>query len=303
MTCEKPVIGIVTVRGRNYHPTRRLIEAGSERGCDIVVIDPYCVWPGFVKNGPVLLARPELEGLHAVLPRQGAEIRDCCLPLLEHYEQMGVAVINSLESVLKARNKFSTVQALARAGVPIAATVFVTCKEGLEAALGCLGTMAVVKPVSGRCGSGIMLIERPDTLHPDLMAELDSGRGLVVQEFIPPAGRRDLRAFVIGTKVVAAMELVPPAGDFRANFGLGGRSLPVELSPDQIQTAVMAARGLGLEIAGVDLMLTPGGRLVVGEVNYSPGFKALEAVSGIDIASAILDHVLEAIEQRRRICN
>jgi len=301
VTGGKALIGIVSVRGKDYHPTRRLIEAGSVRGCTVVVVNPYSVWPGFEKNRPVLLGRPEAEELDAVLPRQGAEIRDCCLPLLEHFGQTGVVVINSLEAVLKARNKFFTLQALARAGLPVASTVFVNRKEGLEDALRFLGAKAVAKPVSGRRGDGITLLERADQLPSALVAELDSGRGVVVQEYIPPAGRRDLRVFVVGTGAVAAMELVPAAGDFRANFGLGGRPRSVELSREQADLAVAAAGALGLEVAGVDMMLVSGGRLVVGEVNYSPGFEALEGVNGRDIAGAIVDYALETIEQRKRI--
>ncbi len=298
---HKSVIGIVSVRGRDYHPTRRLIEAASARGAEIMVIDPYRVWPGFAGNHPLLLGRSEAKKPDAILPRQGAEIRDCCLPLLRHYQQAGLVIVNSLEAILKARNKFFTLQALVEAGLPVADTIFVNRRRGLEAALRFFGGRAVVKPVSGRQGAGIRLLRSADQMDAGLAGELDSGRGLMVQEFIAPEGRRDFRALVIGTEVVAAMELVPAAGEFRANFGLGGRPRKVALRPEEVQAAVGATRAIGLEIAGVDLMLAGGRPVLVGEVNYSPGFRALEEVSGRDIAAAMLDHVLEVIGRQRRI--
>ncbi len=293
---RKIKIGVITVLGPQYHPTRRLSEAAALRDCSLICIHPYKVWPGLLNGRPVLLERGRARDFQVVLPRQGAEIRDSCLPLLQHLELMGLKVINSLEAILKARNKFSTLQSLSAAGLPVAATFFVNSSSGFDEAIERLGGRAVAKPVSSRQGRGIRLVDAGKTIDPQLMAELDAGRGIVLQEYLSPRGRRDFRALVLGNKVIAAMELVAPKGDFRANFSLGGKPQPVDLRQKQVEKAVAAARALGLEIAGVDLVLTGQGRLVIGEVNYSPGFRGLEMVSGRDVAGAIIDYVMNSLD-------
>lgn len=289
-------IGVLTVRGMDYHPTRRLAQAAEQRNGRILAVHPYTVWPGFVDGRAVLLGDPAAQGLDAVMPRQGAEIKDACLPLVGHLARMGVPVINSQESIELARHKFLTLQTLAAAGLPVAGTFFATAIEGLRDALAGFGAAGgVVKPVSGRQGGGVMRMRPGDPPPPQVTAELDNGRGVVVQEYIPPAGRQDLRVLVIGGQVAAAMSLVPAEGDFRANFHLGGRAGAVDPPPAILDLAERAAGSLGLQIAGVDLMIDADGRTWVNEVNYAPGFRALEAATGKDIAGAMIDYVLRTI--------
>jgi ribosomal protein S6--L-glutamate ligase len=292
-------IGVITVRGMNYQPTLRLAEAAKAKGCCIVPINPYTVWPVYSEGRPMLAGDPQALGLDAALPRQGAEIRDASLPLITHLEQMGVPVINARSAVERARNKFATLQCLSAAGLPVADTIFVSASAGMPDALAYFEhNGAVVKPVSGRQGTGICRMWRSDPVPADLQAELDNGRGVLVQRFIEPEGRQDLRVLMIGGHLTAAMALQPAEGDFRANVHLGGRAHAVDLSPQTVEIARRAAAALGLDIAGVDLMIAADGRTLVNEVNYTPGFRGLEAASGKDVAAAIIDYVLAVIKAR-----
>jgi ribosomal protein S6--L-glutamate ligase len=293
-------IGVITVRGMNYQPTLRLAEAAKAKGCCIVPINPYTVWPVYSEGRPILAGDPEAHALDAALPRQGAEIRDASLPLITHLEQMGVPVINTRSAVERARNKFATLQCLAAAGLPVADTVFVSASLGMPDALAHFEQDgAVVKPVSGRQGTGICRMREGDPVPADLQAELDNGRGVLVQRFIAPRGRQDLRVLMVGGHLTAAMALQPADGDFRANVHLGGRARAVDLAPETAEIARRAADALGLDIAGVDLMITSDGRTIVNEVNYTPGFRGLEAASGKDVAAAIIEYVLEVIKGRQ----
>ena len=295
-------IGLLTVRGMDYPPTRRLSEAAEPRGCRIVAINPYTVWPVFEEGRPALAGDPEVPALDAAMPRQGAEIRDASLPLIGHLAQMGVPVINSRAAVERARNKFFTLQSLVAARLPVVDTVFVSAPEGLPYALDRFkADGAVVKPISGRQGAGICRMAPGDPLPPDLRAELDNRRGVLVQRFIPPEGRQDLRVLIIGGRLTAAMGLQPAAGDFRANIHLGGRGHLVELPPATVSIARRAAFALDLEIAGVDLMVDAHGGVFVNEVNYTPGFRGLEAATGKDIAAAMIDYVLGVIQDKWRV--
>lgn len=293
-------IGILTVRGMNYHPTMRLAQAAEQRGCGIVAVHPYTVWPAFRKGLPVLSGNSSVQGLDAVLPRQGAEIKDASLPLISHFELMGVPVLNTRRAIERARHKFYTLQTLAAQGLPVAETIFATAPEGVADALQHFGAAgAVVKPVSGRQGSGICRMQAGIRLPSQLQAELDQGRGLLVQQFIAPQGRQDLRVLVLGDQVAAAMALRPAANDFRANFHLGGQARAIAPEPAIADLAVRAAQSMGLEIAGVDIINNAAGNAYVNEVNYAPGFRALEAATGQDIAAAIIAHVLTFVPHGR----
>lgn len=289
-------IGIVTVRGNDYPPTARLAQAAAQRGCRSIRINPYTVWPAFENGRPTLMGNPAAHGLSAVMPRQGAEIKDACLPLLDHFEKMGLPVINSLRAVCLARHKFFTLQTLAAAGLPVLDTIFITAESGLTEALTFFGRAgAVVKPVSGRQGADLQLMHDTDALGATLRSELERGRGVLVQRFLSPAGRRDLRLLVIGGRVIAAMQLRPVSGDFRANAHQGGRGESILVTAEETHLALRATAALGLEIAGVDLMIAADGRAFVGEVNYAPGFRLLESVTGVDVAGAMLEYVLSRI--------
>ncbi len=292
-------IGVITIRGADYHPTLRMAEAAEQRGWGVMPIHPYRLWPAYQEGRPVLLGKDADMTFDAIMPRQGAEIKDACLPLIGHMAQMGIRVINCREAIECARHKFFTLQALADAGLPVAPTLFAAAADGVREAMVGFGTRgAVLKPVSGRQGRGICRLMLGETLPPDLEEELAAGRGVLVQAYIPPEGRRDYRVLVIGGQVAGAMRLAPAPNDFRANVHLGGQGSAVELNEELADMAVRSASAVGLEIAGVDLMVDADGKRFVNEVNYAPGFRGLEAATGKDIAGVMIDYVIGVIGER-----
>lgn len=285
-------IGIITVRGHNYHPNRRLGEAASEQGHRITLVHPYRVWPGLEDGKLSLAGLPGMAYPDVVLPRQGATVGDSCLALIRHFSLMGIPVVNDLDSVRLTKNKFLTLQALAMARIPVPHTLFVNSVEGFHEALARLeGYSVVIKQVSSRQGKGVILVETKSDVQSVTRKHLDRRKGLLVQRFIPPAGRQDIRVLVIGGKIVGAMELQPKEGDFRANYHLSKESRPRDLTPELEGIALKAVAAVGLEIAGVDLIVDKNDRVNVIEVNYSPGFKGLEAATGLDIAGRIVGYV------------
>ena len=288
-----PNIAIISVRGQDYHPSRRLIEAAAQRGARATVIHPYHMLPA-VLDGRVLLGGPAGgERFDVVLPRQGAEIKTACLPLIAHFERSGIPVINGLQAILTVRHKYLALQVLAAAGLPVPDTIYIGEAKYFSAALERLPPgPVVVKPISGRQGSGIVCLQPGQALPDESKAELDNGRGLLLQAFIAPEMRQDVRALVVGETVVGAMALTPRSGEFRANFHLGSASQPIRLPSETAAMAVKAARAVGLAIAGVDLMLLKNNRCLVIEVNYAPGFRGLEQATGLDVAGAIIDYAL-----------
>ena len=288
-------IGIITVRSIDYHPNRRLGEAASERGHRITLVHPYRVWPVLENGKPTMVGQPGVDALDVVLPRQGATIGDSCLALIRHLSLMRVPVVNDLNSIRLAKNQFLTLQTLADVQIPVPETVFVNSPEGFKEALVRLGGYPLVtKQVSGRQGKGVILVETNGDVESVIHKHLEQRKGLLLQRFIPPAGRKDIRVLVLGHKAIGAMELRPKQGDFRANFHLSRDSRAKDLSPEQEVIALKAAAAIGLEIAGVDLIEDQKNRVSVIEVNYSPGFKGLEAATGLDIAGRIVEYVVSS---------
>lgn len=286
-------IGVLTVKGMDYHPTNRLAEAAAVRDAAIVPINPYRVEPAYLGNQPLLHGDPRATKVRAVLPRQGAEIKTACLPLIAHFEQMGVRVINGLASIQVARNKFFMLQAMIGAGLPVPDTIFATSMDGCRQARGFFApNPAVLKPINGRQGSGLHCLS-PDTPIPkDIEVQLESGRGVLVQALIAPEQRRDFRVLVIGGAVAGAIELSPPDGDFRTNAHIGGQAVRAEPSAGLADLAIGAAQAMSMEISGVDLILPSDGRPLVIEVNSAPGFRAMEAATGADIAGSMIDYAI-----------
>jgi ribosomal protein S6--L-glutamate ligase len=249
-------IGILTVKGPNYHPTRRLIEAATAHGAEAVAIDPYLLSLAHKAGKPLFLPTEITDGLHAVLPRQGAEIKTAALAVVGHFERSGVCVINRLSGILKARNKYLTCQSLAAAGLAVPETIYATSLNVCYAVRKSFAPMpTVIKPISGRQGTGIHCLYPDAALPGDIKAELAAGRGVLVQAFIPPRHREDIRSLVVGKNVIGAVSLTPPEGDFRSNFHVGSNAVPFDMPADLARLACQAVQAVGLDIGGVDLIL------------------------------------------------
>jgi ribosomal protein S6--L-glutamate ligase len=292
-------IGIVTVRDQNYHPNRRLLDAVHAYGHRGLLIHPYRLWAVTQAGRLSVTAEKAVDLPHVILPRQGAEIGDTCLALLHQFQLMGIPLVNGLRAVMTARNKFLTQQTLSAAGLTCPDAVFVNDASGLPHAVERLGGYpVVVKSVSGRQGSGVVCISNADDLHSQALPILDRQHGVVVQHYIPTHDRRDIRALIIGGELVCAVSLIPAPGEFRANFHLGSQIRPAALDTGTEQMAIDAAAAVGCDIAGVDIMSDGSGQPFIVEVNYAPGFKGMEAASGLDIAGRMIRFAIDRYEQK-----
>lgn len=297
-------IGIITVRDPGYHPNRRLLEAARKAGHEGVLIHPYRLWPTMMDCRLAATGENADRLPHVVLPRQGAQIGDACLALIRQFQMMGLTLVNDAEAVSIARNKFFTQQVLTAAGVPCPDTAFVNEAAGFFQATDQLGGFpVVVKQVSGRQGDGVLLIANRNDAHKRALPALDRRRGLMVQRYLAPDSRRDVRALVVGGRLVCAVALRPATNDFRANFHLGGEIQATTLSSALERTAVTAATAVGCDVAGVDMMIDSRNRPLIVEVNYSPGFKGLEAATGLDIAGRIIGFAVEHYQPKKEGAN
>ncbi|MEN8246517.1 MAG: RimK family alpha-L-glutamate ligase [Thermodesulfobacteriota bacterium] len=283
-------IGIITVRDRNYHPNGRLLKAAAEKGHQGLLIHPYKVWPHATQNGLGFEGELDVKDLDAVMPRQGATIGESSLTLLHHFSCLEMPMVNGFNAVCIARSQIMTLQTLAADGLPVPETLFTNSEEGFHGAVPLVGGYPVVaKQVSGRQGSGIYLVETGTQAEAILNDHMEPRTGILVQRYIQTPGRLDIRVMVIDGKAVGAMEMTPLEGDFRANFHLTRESRPFKITSSIEKLAVKAACAVGLDIAGVDMIVDRHKNMYLIEVNYAPGFKGLEKATGLDIAGCMID--------------
>lgn len=294
-------IGIITVRDKHYHPNRRLAQAAAAKGHEVVRVHPYRFWPAHLEPGKATLIQGDVTRLpQVVLPRQGADVGPSCLPLIRHFERMGIPVINGFDAVRISRHQFYTLQALQAAGVPFPESIFVNSADGFYHGIDALGGFpVVVKQVSLRQGVGVIKVTSATQAREVVTCHFETPQkarlGLLVQRYLPATGRQDIRVLVLGQRVAGAQVLTPVAGDFRSNAHLGGQGRAFAISDSIRNLALKATSAVGLEIAGVDIMISQGEPPLVGEVNYAPGFKALEESTGRDIAGEIIDYVVKRV--------
>jgi ribosomal protein S6--L-glutamate ligase len=284
-------IGILSVQGEKYPPNQRLMEAAFQAGHRARLIHTRDCLSEIEGGRPTLSIRggdvPDV-----LLPRIGATINDYALGVVRQFELYGVRVVNGSGAIFLARHKFLSLQALAAAGLPVPDTRLVVNLTGFYDAVDSVGGYPVVaKMPCSRQGSGVARVDSP-SFSEFVMANLqDNSRGVLVQEYIAPEGRRDIRAFVVGGQVVGAMELTPFEGDFRSNIHLTGQGKGLTLNSELSELAIRSAEVIGLEIAGTDIIVDKAGTPKIIEVNYSPGFRGLEQATGMDIASRIIGYV------------
>jgi len=284
-------MGILSVRDETYHPNRRLMAAAVQAGHRISLIHTRDSLSCIQDNQPSVRL-PQADFPDVLLPRVGATINDYALSVVKHFSDSGCRVVNGFESILLARNKFMGLQRLARQGISVPDTCLVVTQEGFERSVERLGGYPVVaKMPSSRQGNGVVLVESQGTSSFVMNNLQDNTRGILVQRYIPPEGRTDIRAFVLGDRVLGAMALKPNPGDFRTNIHITGQGQTLALTPSLSKLAVKSSNALGLEISGCDIILQENGSPQVIEVNYSPGFRGLEHATGVDIAKQIIRYV------------
>ncbi len=291
-------IGILSARSPEYHPNRRLIEAASGLGHKVTIIHPKdCL--GEIRQGGQDLEAPQRGDLDVLLPRIGSTINEYALALVRHFELARIPVVNGFESILLARNKALCLQTLSRMGIPVPHSYLVSNFKTFQRAVDRLGGYPVVaKVLSSRQGKGVLLVESPLTAEFIIDKYHQKRECLLVQEFIPPEKRRDLRAIVLGDEVSGAMTLTPKAGDFRSNIHLTGQGKEAHLDRAFTGLAVGSGRALGLDISGVDMLVDAQGVAKVIEVNYSPGFKGLEAATGLDMGARMIQYIARTSGER-----
>jgi ribosomal protein S6--L-glutamate ligase len=292
-------------RNSKLYSTRRLVEAARERHHSVRVLDPLRCYLRISSDGFEMhhKGRP-IAGYSAVIPRIGASITRYGTAVLRQFELMGSYTPNSSDAIARARDKLRSHQLLAAQGIGLPVTVFGDNPDDTVDLLSMLGPPPhVIKLNEGTQGAGVMLTEKPSASRSVIEALRGLYANFLVQEFIAEAKGADLRCFVVGGEVVAAMRRQAPKGDFRSNLHRGGSAKAVRVSEAEQATAVRAASVLGLGVAGVDLIRSRRGPLVL-EVNSSPGLEGIEAATGIDIAGRIVDHVvsghLPAVRRRGR---
>jgi len=285
-------IGILTVNDFDFYPNRRFQQAARNLGHEIILINPYQMLSTLKNNEFKFSIKGMAQKPDVILPRQGSPMGDYGLALLRQFVQMGIPLVNGLEGVTITRNQYITLQALASHRICVPASCFITEKSMFSKAVDFLGGYpVVVKQMDGMGGDGVIMADRLEDAVFFLDKHLKARKGLIVQEFIAPKGRMDVRLLVIGSKVAGAMKLEPGKKDFRANINQKGRAKKIEPSNLWIEMAVDSAKACCLEIAGVDMIVEKGCGPKIIEVNYSPGFKGLEAATGLDIAKKIIQYV------------
>jgi ribosomal protein S6--L-glutamate ligase len=298
-------IGVMTVNGWEFHPNARFRKEADTRGHQITLINPYDMGCILGEAGADIFfdqGRLPDHLLDLVMPRQGSPMGEYGFVLLNHFSCLGIPLVNRIQGVAIARNQFLTLQALAGAGLPVPETCFAVSREAVMGAIQRLGGYPVVaKQVDGMGGEGVVKLHDRDEADALLARQFIPQKGLVIQAYIPSSGRRDIRMLVIGGQVAGAVTLTPRPGEFKSNLHQQGRPCAFTPDPALARMAVTAAKACALEIAGVDMMTDARGRVMVHEVNYSPGFRGMEAATGLNIAGDILDHALGQCLEKRKV--
>ncbi|MDZ7751258.1 MAG: 30S ribosomal protein S6--L-glutamate ligase [Gammaproteobacteria bacterium] len=276
-------------RNSSLYSTRRLVEACKARGHEPHVLDALRCYMNITSHRPSIHYKGEqLQDYDAVIPRIGASVTFYGTAVLRQFEMMGVYPLNESVAITRARDKLRALQLLARKGIGLPVTGFAHKPDDIEDLISMVGgTPVVIKLLEGTQGIGVVLAETKQAAESVIEAFMGLKANILVQEFIAEAGGADLRCFVIGEKVVASMKRQGKEGEFRSNLHRGGTASLVRITPEERSTAVRAARTMGLNVAGVDILRSNHGPVVM-EVNSSPGLEGIERASGKDVASQII---------------
>jgi ribosomal protein S6--L-glutamate ligase len=288
-------IGILS-RGPRLYSTRRLREAAKARGHGVKVFDTLDFTILVEQGGPALRYRnAEVDHLDAVIPRIGASITFFGTAVVRQFEQMGVFCLNSAASITVSRDKLRSIQAIARHKIGMAETAFVKSSGGILSAIKEIGgAPVVIKLLEGTQGIGVILADSSKMAETIIETLQSAKQNVLIQKFVSESRGSDIRAFVVGGRVVAAMRRRARAGEFRSNVHRGGTAEPLKLDPEFERTAILAAHVMGLHVAGVDMLESKDGPALM-EVNSSPGLEGIEGATGVDVAGAVVDYLQEQI--------
>jgi ribosomal protein S6--L-glutamate ligase len=279
-------------RNPSLYSTRRLVEACKQRDHTVDVLNTLKCYMDIAAHRPsVHYQGKELEPYDAIIPRIGASVTFYGAAVLRQFEMMGAFPLNESVAINRSRDKLRALQIMARAGIGLPLTGFAHSPDDTKDLIKLVGgAPLVVKLLQGTQGKGVVLAETHKAAESLIEAFRNLDANFLVQEFIKEAGGADIRCFVIGTKVVAAMKRQAKEGEFRSNLHRGGTATLIRLTPEERSTAVRSAKKMGLNVAGVDLLRSNHGPVVL-EVNSSPGLEGIETATGKDIAHLIIQFI------------
>ena len=291
-------IGILSRKAELYS-TKRLVEAAKSRGHDVRVVNYSRCYMNITSHKPeVLLGRESLE-FDAIIPRIGASMTFYGTAVVRQFEMKHVYSVNTSTAIARSRDKLRSLQVLAREGIGLPVTGFSRSTKDIDGLLDVVGRAPlIIKLIEGTQGVGVVLAETDKAAESVIGAFRQLEANILVQEFIKEAGGADLRAFVVGEKVIASMKRQGPEGEFRSNLHRGGKAEVIKLTPEERSTAVRSAKAMGLRVAGVDMLRSNHGPVVM-EVNSSPGLEGIEKATGKDVAGAIIEY-MEARQAKAR---
>lgn len=284
-------IGILS-RNAKLYSTRRLKEAAEARGHEIKIIDVLRAYMNIASHNPTIHYKGEpLVGFDAVIPRIGASVTFYGASVLRQFEMMGVYPLNESVAITRSRDKLRSLQLLSRKGIGLPLTGFANKPDDIKDMIKMVGgAPLVVKLLEGTQGIGVVLAETQKAAESVIEGFMGVKANILVQEYIKEAGGADIRCLVVGGKVVAAMKRQAATGEFRSNLHRGGSASLIRITPEERSTAVRAAKIMGLNLAGVDLLRSNHGPVVM-EVNSSPGLEGIENATGKDIATMVIEYL------------
>lgn len=279
-------------RNANLYSHRRLVEAAEARGHTLEIFNTLRCYMDITSRRPAVIYNGvRLTGYDAVIPRIGASVTYYGLAVLRQFEMMGVYPLNESVAIGRSRDKLRSMQILARDGIGLPVTAFAYDPKQAEEVIKLVGgAPAIIKLVEGTQGIGVVLGETMKSAKSVIEAFRGANVNILVQEFIKEAGSTDIRVFIVGGKAVAAMQRTGGEDEFRSNLHRGGSAKSIKITPEERSTAVRAAKVMGLNVAGVDMLRSNHGPVVM-EVNSSPGLEGIEKASGIDVAGKIIEFI------------
>lgn len=292
-------IGILS-RGPQLYSTRSLYRAGMRRGHQMMVIDhTRCQYLVDSERSEIFFDGHPLSALDAIVPRIGSSVTSLGAALIHQFELLKVYTVTRAHALLQARDKLRCLQRLAGAGLQVPGTAFITSGSELEDVLGLLGGFPVViKLLESTHGVGVMLADNLRSAEATIEAFQKLNERVLIQEYIAESHGADIRALVVGGRVVASMKRQAQPGEFRSNLHRGAKAQRIDLSKEEEKAVIQAAQVMGLDVAGVDILQSSRGPLVM-EVNASPGLEGIEGVTKVDVAGAIIKFA----EKRHRAFN
>ena len=283
---------VILSQNPNLYSTKRLIEAGEKKGHEMIIVDhAKCNLVIEKKNPTIIYKGKEITDIDGVIPRIGASVTFYGTAVVRQFEMMKVFTATESQALVRSRDKLRSLQILSRAGLGLPKTVFSNYSKDVSQIIDAVGgAPLVIKLLEGTQGLGVVLADNKNSAESILEAFNGLQARVIVQEFIKEAKGADIRVFIVDGIVVGAMKRQGKEGEFRSNLHRGGSANIIELTDEEENAALKAAKSLGLGIAGVDLLQSSRGPLIL-EVNSSPGLEGIETATGKDIATSIIKYV------------